>query len=135
VWIQPSGDAMFRDYLCVLLADCMSEPIGHGLPRTNHDASLLSAEMALGWISETDPESRPGDARVGPGRPNNRCSGRSAGRPRDLTGALGHEFITTTIVPRKHLNSFKCGLYALSSWSGRRGVLSKSGMGLNRNAS
>ena len=26
-------DAMFRDYLCVLLADCMSEPIGHGLPR------------------------------------------------------------------------------------------------------
>jgi ureidoacrylate peracid hydrolase len=27
-------DAMFRDYLCVLLADCMSEPIGHGLPIT-----------------------------------------------------------------------------------------------------
>jgi len=31
-------DAMFRDYLCVLLADCMSEPIGYGLPRSNHGA-------------------------------------------------------------------------------------------------
>jgi ureidoacrylate peracid hydrolase len=47
-------DTMFRDYLCVLLADSMSEPIGHGLPRTNHDASLLSAEMALGWISDSE---------------------------------------------------------------------------------
>jgi ureidoacrylate peracid hydrolase len=25
-------DAMFRDYRCVLLSDCMSEPIGAGLP-------------------------------------------------------------------------------------------------------
>jgi hypothetical protein len=32
----------------------MSEPIGHGLPRSNHDASLLSAEMALGWISDSE---------------------------------------------------------------------------------
>jgi ureidoacrylate peracid hydrolase len=32
-------DAMFRDYSCVLLADCMGEPIGHGLPRSNHEAS------------------------------------------------------------------------------------------------
>jgi ureidoacrylate peracid hydrolase len=47
-------DAMFRDYLCVLLADCVSEPIGQGLPRSNHDASLLSAEMALGWISDSE---------------------------------------------------------------------------------
>jgi hypothetical protein len=45
---------MFRDYLCVLLADCMREPIGHGLRRSNHDASLLSVEMALGWISESE---------------------------------------------------------------------------------
>jgi hypothetical protein len=43
-----------KDYLCVLLADCMSEPIGHGLPQSNHDASLLSAEMALGWISDSE---------------------------------------------------------------------------------
>jgi len=44
-------DAMFRDYLCVLLADCMSEPIGYGLPRSNHDASLLAAEVSFGWVS------------------------------------------------------------------------------------
>src|SRR5438105_2391190 len=28
-------DAMFRDYLCVMLSDCMNEPIGHDLARTN----------------------------------------------------------------------------------------------------
>src|SRR5438477_11179280 len=47
-------DAMFRDYLCVLLKDCMSEPIGHDLPRTNHEASLLSAEVLLGWVSDSE---------------------------------------------------------------------------------
>src|SRR5438477_4141940 len=47
-------DAMFRDYLCVLLQDCMSEPIGHDLPRTNHEASLLNAETLIGWISDSD---------------------------------------------------------------------------------
>lgn len=47
-------DAMFRDYLCVLLSDCMSEPIGHDLPRTNHEASLLNAEVLLGWVSDSD---------------------------------------------------------------------------------
>ncbi|MEX2207276.1 MAG: cysteine hydrolase [Myxococcota bacterium] len=47
-------DAMFRDYLPVLLADCMSEPIGYGLPRSNHDASLLSAEVLLGWVSDSE---------------------------------------------------------------------------------
>ena len=47
-------DAMFRDYLCVLLADCMSEPLGHRLPRSNHDASLLSVEAMLGWVSDSE---------------------------------------------------------------------------------
>jgi ureidoacrylate peracid hydrolase len=46
-------DAMFRDYLCVLLKDCMSEPIGHDLPRTNHEASLLNAEVLFGWVSDS----------------------------------------------------------------------------------
>jgi ureidoacrylate peracid hydrolase len=46
-------DAMFRDYLCVLLSDCMSEPIGHDLPRTNHEASLLNAEVLFGWVSDS----------------------------------------------------------------------------------
>ncbi len=44
-------DAMFRDYSCVLLEDCMSEPIGGALSRSNHEASLLSVEMLLGWVS------------------------------------------------------------------------------------
>jgi nicotinamidase-related amidase len=47
-------DAMFRDYLCVLLQDCMSEPIGHDLQRSNHDASLLNAEMLFGWVSDSE---------------------------------------------------------------------------------
>src|SRR5256712_2888847 len=47
-------DAMFRDYLCVLLSDCMSEPIGHDLPRTNHEASLLNAEVLFGWVSDSE---------------------------------------------------------------------------------
>ncbi len=46
-------DAMFRDYLCVLLKDCMSEPIGSNLARTNHEASLLTAEVLLGWVSDS----------------------------------------------------------------------------------
>jgi len=46
-------DAMFRDYLCVLLADCMSEPIGSDLARSNHEASLLSVETLLGWVSDS----------------------------------------------------------------------------------
>lgn len=47
-------DAMFRDYLCVLLADCMSEPIGYGLPRSNHEATLLAVEVLLGWVSDSN---------------------------------------------------------------------------------
>jgi len=46
-------DAMFRDYSCVLLADCMSEPIGDGLARSNHQATLLTVEILLGWVSES----------------------------------------------------------------------------------
>lgn len=46
-------DAMFRDYRCVLLADCTAEPIGAGLPRTNHDASLLVLQTLFGWVSES----------------------------------------------------------------------------------
>ena len=46
-------DAMFRDYTCLLLADCTAEPIGHGLARSNHDASLLVIQLLLGWVSES----------------------------------------------------------------------------------
>jgi len=47
-------DAMFRDYACVLLADCMGEPIGYGLPRSNHEASLLTIQTLFGWVSSSD---------------------------------------------------------------------------------
>lgn len=43
-------DAMFRDYVCVLLADCTGEPLGH----TNHEASLVVVQRVLGWVSESD---------------------------------------------------------------------------------
>jgi len=47
-------DAMFRDYSCVLLTDCMGEPIGYGLPRSNHEASLLVIQTLFGWVSESE---------------------------------------------------------------------------------
>ncbi len=47
-------DAMFRDYSCVLLKDCTGEPIGHDLPRSNYDASLLTIQTLLGWVSTAD---------------------------------------------------------------------------------
>ena len=49
-------DAMYRDYSCVLLTDCMSQPtVGHSLPGSNHDASLvLISEAGFGWVSSSD---------------------------------------------------------------------------------
>jgi ureidoacrylate peracid hydrolase len=47
-------DAMFRDYQPVLLADCTAEPIGYGLPRSNHEASLLTVQVNFGWVSSSD---------------------------------------------------------------------------------
>ena len=47
-------DAMFRDYSCVLLTDCMGEPIGYGLPRSNHEASLLVIQTLFGWVSDSN---------------------------------------------------------------------------------
>jgi len=44
-------DAAFRDYHCVLLSDCTSEPIGKDMPRSNHDASILVIETLFGWVS------------------------------------------------------------------------------------
>jgi len=46
-------DAMFRDYSCLLLADCTGESIGHGLSRSNHDASLLVVQTLFGWVSDS----------------------------------------------------------------------------------
>jgi hypothetical protein len=38
----------------LLLADCTGEPIGEGLPRSNHEASLLVTQVAVGWVSESE---------------------------------------------------------------------------------
>ena len=46
-------DAMFRDFRCVLLADCTAEPIGEGLSRSNHDASLFLLQRVFGWVSDS----------------------------------------------------------------------------------
>ena len=46
-------DAYFRDYRCLLLADCAAEPIGNRLPRTNHEATLLLIELVFGWVTES----------------------------------------------------------------------------------
>jgi len=43
-------DAMFRDYTCLVLADCVAEPIGP----ENHEASLRSIELLFGWVAESD---------------------------------------------------------------------------------
>ena len=48
-------DAMFRDYSCVLLKDCMSQPaLGSSSPGSNHEASLVLAEVFFGWVSNSD---------------------------------------------------------------------------------
>jgi ureidoacrylate peracid hydrolase len=46
-------DAMFRDYHCLVLEDCVDEAIGQGLPRSNHEASLLVIELLVGWVSDS----------------------------------------------------------------------------------
>ena len=47
-------DAMFRDYRCILLSDCVAEPIGSELPRSNHEASVLAIQTILGWVSDSE---------------------------------------------------------------------------------
>jgi ureidoacrylate peracid hydrolase len=38
-------EAAFRDYCCIVLGDCTTEPLGH------HDASLALIEKLFGWVS------------------------------------------------------------------------------------
>jgi len=50
-------DAMFRDYSCLLLEDCMAEPIGNvgnNSARSNHEASLLVIQALFGWVCRSD---------------------------------------------------------------------------------
>jgi ureidoacrylate peracid hydrolase len=46
-------DATFRDYRCLVVEDCIAEPIGSDLPRTNQDASLIVLELLFAWITNS----------------------------------------------------------------------------------
>jgi ureidoacrylate peracid hydrolase len=46
-------DAMFRDYTCLLLEDCLAKPIGAELSRSNHDATLLVLQLNFAWVSDS----------------------------------------------------------------------------------
>jgi ureidoacrylate peracid hydrolase len=47
-------DAAFRNYLPIVLEDCTAEPIGNGLPRSNHEASLLIIKTSFGLVSTSN---------------------------------------------------------------------------------
>jgi ureidoacrylate peracid hydrolase len=48
-------DAMYRDYSCVLLTDCMSQPaLPNSHPGALHDSTLAVTEALLGWTSTSD---------------------------------------------------------------------------------
>ena len=46
-------DAMFRDFQCLIVEDCVAEPIGADLPRSNHEASLLVIQTLFGSITDS----------------------------------------------------------------------------------
>lgn len=46
-------DAMYRDYHCLVVEDCVAEPIGHHLARSNHDASLLTLQILFASITNS----------------------------------------------------------------------------------
>jgi ureidoacrylate peracid hydrolase len=48
-------DAMYRDYSCILLSDCMSQPaLPNSQPGTLHEATLVVTEALFGWTSSSD---------------------------------------------------------------------------------
>lgn len=46
-------DAMFRDFQCLIVEDCVAEPIGADLPRSNLEASLLVIQTLFGSITDS----------------------------------------------------------------------------------
>jgi ureidoacrylate peracid hydrolase len=46
-------DAFYRDYRCLLLADCTGEPLGGAEARTNHEATLLTVQTLFGWVTDS----------------------------------------------------------------------------------
>lgn len=54
---------MFRDYSCLLFADCTGEPLGEDFQRSNHEASLSAIQALLGWVLNSERRS----SRLSPG--------------------------------------------------------------------
>jgi len=48
-------DAMFRDYNCLVLEDCVAEPIDSDLEHTPHEATLRVIETVLGFVGSSAP--------------------------------------------------------------------------------
>ena len=46
-------DAMFRDYICLLLEDCTGQPAFPNTPFGTHEASLLIIQSMFGWVSNS----------------------------------------------------------------------------------
>ncbi len=46
-------DAMARDFHCVVIEDCVAEPIGANFERSNHEASLLTLELLFASIANS----------------------------------------------------------------------------------
>jgi ureidoacrylate peracid hydrolase len=47
-------DAMFRDYHCILPADCAAEPGRTGFPSAVHEASLAIIAARFGWVTQSE---------------------------------------------------------------------------------
>jgi ureidoacrylate peracid hydrolase len=47
-------DAMFRDYVCLLLEDCTGQPVFPGVPLASHEASMRVIEAMFGLVSNSD---------------------------------------------------------------------------------
>ncbi len=47
-------DAMFRDYVCLLLEDCTGQPAFPNSTFGTHEASVLTIQTMFGWVSDSD---------------------------------------------------------------------------------
>ena len=47
-------DAMFRDYVCLLLEDCTGQPVFPHASVGTHEASLLTIEAMFGWVTDSE---------------------------------------------------------------------------------
>jgi ureidoacrylate peracid hydrolase len=47
-------DAAFRDYICLLPADCTGQPARHDSNYSGHEASLKIIEMSFAWLSTSE---------------------------------------------------------------------------------